>query len=193
MDDAWNMNLDTAAADFEQLFNSQDFEYMDWDPSFLDSKGVDLFRESYNPQVPPTYDLGNPVQGPLYSNCDLANQPIESLSVTLDLASNKLKSTPKGDSVSKDMGNPKPKKKSRHAYGPKANRAKISPEAKGILEEYYTHNIYPVHWEIDILAHQAKLEPKQVRTWFSNARARNKPAGMSQNLYFICPIYAYFE
>ena len=66
----------------------------------------------------------------------------------------------------------------------KGPQSRIPLEAKQILEEEFATNPYPCNWEYDIIAHQANLEVKKVRTWFNNTRARKKGDGMysSQSL-----------
>ena len=66
----------------------------------------------------------------------------------------------------------------------KGPQSRIPLEAKQILEDEFATNPYPCNWEYDIIAHQANLEVKKVRTWFNNTRARKKGDGMysSQSL-----------
>ncbi|KAF2194908.1 hypothetical protein K469DRAFT_545486 [Zopfia rhizophila CBS 207.26] len=52
--------------------------------------------------------------------------------------------------------------------------ARISSEAKQVLEEKFASNPYPCAWEIDIIAYQTSLDAKKVRNWFNNARARRQ-------------------
>jgi hypothetical protein len=60
----------------------------------------------------------------------------------------------------------------------KGPQSRIPLEAKQILEDEFATNPYPCNWEYDIIAHQANLEVKKVRTWFNNTRARKKGEGM---------------
>ncbi|KAF2729850.1 hypothetical protein EJ04DRAFT_527467 [Polyplosphaeria fusca] len=53
-------------------------------------------------------------------------------------------------------------------------QSRLPPEARQILEEKFSLNPYPCSWELDIIAHQTKLDIKRVRTWFNNTRARKE-------------------
>ncbi|KAF2194906.1 hypothetical protein K469DRAFT_743634 [Zopfia rhizophila CBS 207.26] len=52
------------------------------------------------------------------------------------------------------------------------SQPRITPENKRILEKYFVSNIYPTSSDIEVIAHQTQLEPRRIRNWFSNVRAR---------------------
>jgi hypothetical protein len=65
----------------------------------------------------------------------------------------------------------------------KGRSNRIPLEARQTLEDEFSTNPYPCTWEIDIMAHQLKLDTKQVRNWFNNTRARKKPSGKISIVY----------
>ncbi|ORX99490.1 hypothetical protein BCR34DRAFT_126482 [Clohesyomyces aquaticus] len=61
----------------------------------------------------------------------------------------------------------------------KAKRPRIASEAREILESKFAINPYPSPFEMDNIVREANLDPKKVRNWFNNARARRNPPGRS--------------
>ena len=75
----------------------------------------------------------------------------------------------------------------------KGPQSRIPLEAKQILEDEFATNPYPCNWEYDIIAHQANLEVKKVRTWFNNTRARKKGEGMFSFQSLSCIPYSHIQ
>jgi hypothetical protein len=75
----------------------------------------------------------------------------------------------------------------------KGPQSRIPLEAKQILEDEFATNPYPCNWEYDIIAHQANLEVKKVRTWFNNTRARKKGEGMLPSQSLPCTLYSQIQ
>jgi hypothetical protein len=75
----------------------------------------------------------------------------------------------------------------------KGPQSRIPLEARQILEDEFATNPYPCNWEYDIIAHQANLEVKKVRTWFNNTRARKKGEGMFTSQSLSCLLYSHIQ
>jgi hypothetical protein len=58
-----------------------------------------------------------------------------------------------------------------------------SKVAKGLLNDLFLTTPYPSHDEVGVLARQTELTEKQVKSWFTNKRARSKPRGQF-NVHF---------
>jgi hypothetical protein len=67
---------------------------------------------------------------------------------------------------------------------PRAGRTHISPDAKALLESYFSLNAYPNADMVSMIASKTSLAVPAVRTWFANIRQRKN----SPNSKFTAPM-----
>lgn len=81
---------------------------------------------------------------------------------------------------------PQPRKKNNVTFSRSSKRrAKLSPDAKKVLEDFFKRNIYPEPNDIARLVEQTGAEKQQIKTWFRNQRTRKLNVGK-----YFCISYA---
>ncbi|ORX99488.1 hypothetical protein BCR34DRAFT_576568 [Clohesyomyces aquaticus] len=173
-------DLPWESSDYATLFNNNDWE-IPWNELDPENIGDMSIKDSFENALLGLEGMDYlPAEGPLPDDLSLGDfMPAHATTTQKDSMAVHLQSFPNARSpIAPDIANWEDNvgATTRKPRGP---QPRLPNSAKAIFEAYFANNPYPTRKEYELMAKEANVEIKRIRTWFSNARARRLDDGTS--------------